>query len=89
MCRPGSPTWQTTDTLLKNYAANDLLLDPNEGFGRNRAAAAPPLKTPAERAAADGVTHEDDDGAARAPRRAPRPAELHGLAAGCAARLLT
>lgn len=52
-------SWETTDTLTRNYGANRLLLDPNEGFGRNQRAA--PLKTPEQREAADGATHEDDD----------------------------
>lgn len=55
------PEWRETATLTTNYAANRLVLDPNEGFGRN-AKAAPPLKSREEREAEDGGTYSDDDG---------------------------
>ncbi|KAF8065911.1 hypothetical protein HT031_002972 [Scenedesmus sp. PABB004] len=51
--------WREQATLSKNYAANRFLLDPNEGFGRNKRDA--PLKSKAEREAEDGGTYSDDD----------------------------
>jgi hypothetical protein len=46
--------------LTKNYQANKFVLDPNEGFGRNKRAV--PLKSKEEREAEDGGTYSDDDG---------------------------
>jgi nucleolar protein 16 len=56
------PDWSETATLTANYGANKFVLNPNEGFGRNQnQRGRPPLKTPEERAAADGATFDDDD----------------------------
>lgn len=54
--------WEQERTLHTNYAANKLVLDPNEGFGRNHASM--PLKTKEQREAAgeDVETFSDDDG---------------------------
>ena len=57
----GRPAWSEHATLTSNYQANKLLLDPNEGFGRNLRPA--PLKSKEERKAEDGCTYSDDDGA--------------------------
>lgn len=53
--------WQQTDTVEENYQANKFVLDPNEGFGRNKRSV--PLKTKEEREEEDGHTYSDDDGA--------------------------
>jgi hypothetical protein len=55
-----SATWESEQTLTKNYAANKLLADANKGFGRNKSAE--PLKTSDERHAAGEGTLSDDDG---------------------------
>jgi hypothetical protein len=55
------PEWEEEATLTTNYAANQFVLDPNEGFGRNLRPA--PLKSKEEREAEDGETFSDDDGA--------------------------
>lgn len=57
---PCSAQWVEEQTLTKNYAANKFVLDPNEGFGRNKRAV--PLKSKEEREAEDGGTYSDDDG---------------------------
>ncbi|KIZ06256.1 hypothetical protein MNEG_1701 [Monoraphidium neglectum] len=53
------PEWEEEATLTTNYAANQFVLDPNEGFGRNLRPA--PLKSKEEREAEDGETFSDDD----------------------------
>jgi hypothetical protein len=55
-----SAQWVEEQTLTKNYKANKFVLDPNEGFGRNKRAM--PLKSKEEREAEDGGTYSDDDG---------------------------
>lgn len=55
-----SAEWQPERTLSKNYAANRLLNNPNDGFGRNNADL--PLKSKEEREAAQEETFSDDDG---------------------------
>jgi hypothetical protein len=57
-CRAG---WNAEDTLKENYVANQLVVDPNEGFGRNNKAL--PLRSKEEREARGEPTHSDDDGA--------------------------
>lgn len=58
---PGcSVDWEQERTLSSNYAANKLVLDPNEGFGRNQASL--PLKSKEEREAAGEEVYDDDDG---------------------------
>jgi hypothetical protein len=52
--------WTEQQTLTTNYKTNKLLLDPNEGFGRNQAKQ--PLKSKEERLEEDGETFSDDDG---------------------------
>jgi hypothetical protein len=52
--------WEQTDTVTENYEANRFVLDPNEGFGRNKRSK--PLKSREEREEEDGQTFSDDDG---------------------------
>jgi len=52
--------WEQRDTITENYQANKFVLDPNEGFGRNKRSK--PLKSKEEREAEDGETFSDDDG---------------------------
>lgn len=52
-------SWKETNTLVHNYEQLGLVLDPNEGFGRNHTA--PPVKTKEEREAAQEETYSDDD----------------------------
>jgi hypothetical protein len=59
-CSSCSAQWVEQQTLTKNYQANKFVLDPNEGFGRNKRAM--PLKSKEEREAEDGGTYSDDDG---------------------------
>eukprot|EP00882_Tetradesmus_deserticola_P010806 GHRQ01011416.1.p2 GENE.GHRQ01011416.1~~GHRQ01011416.1.p2 ORF type:complete len:196 (+),score=75.08 GHRQ01011416.1:250-837(+) len=54
-----SAQWVEEQTLTRNYQANKFVLDPNEGFGRNKRTA--PLKSKEEREAEDGGTYSDDD----------------------------
>lgn len=54
-----SPDWKQEKTLVKNYAQNNLVLDPNHGFGRNKTKA--PLKSKEEREANQEPTFDDDD----------------------------
>ena len=60
-----SAEWVEERTLIKNYAANDLLVDPNEAFGRNSNAprGKKPLKSAEQRAAEGGEALDDYDGA--------------------------
>lgn len=51
--------WEQRDTITENYQANKFVLDPNEGFGRNKRSK--PLKSKEEREAEDGETFSDDD----------------------------
>lgn len=52
--------WEETDTLTENYQVNKFVLDPNEGFGRNKREQ--PLKSKEQREAEDEETFSDDDG---------------------------
>lgn len=52
--------WEQTDTITENYQVNRFVLDPNEGFGRNKRSK--PLKSREEREEEDGQTFSDDDG---------------------------
>lgn len=52
--------WEQTDTITENYQVNKFVLDPNEGFGRNKRSK--PLKSREEREEEDGQTFSDDDG---------------------------
>ncbi len=60
-CLSHSVDWQEGKTLINNYQRNALVLDPNEGFGRNARSA--PLKSKEERAEEGKETYSDDDGA--------------------------
>ncbi|GAX83597.1 hypothetical protein CEUSTIGMA_g11022.t1 [Chlamydomonas eustigma] len=51
--------WEQSKNLVENYAANHLVLDPNQGFGRNKSAM--PLKSREVREKEDGETYSDDD----------------------------
>lgn len=58
-----SAEWAAEKTLQSNYEVNKLVLDPNEGFGRNKAPL--PLKSKEERQQEEGedaATYSDDDG---------------------------
>lgn len=59
-CDCDSLQWEQTDTVLDNYQANQFVLDPNEGFGRNKRRQ--PLRTKEDREAEDEQTFSDDDG---------------------------
>eukprot|EP00877_Chromochloris_zofingiensis_P002482 jgi/Chrzof1/12234/Cz06g26150.t1 len=52
-------TWHQEQTLIKNYAQNEFVLNPNEGFGRNQTA--PALVTKEERQQRGEETYSDDD----------------------------
>jgi len=51
--------WSEVATIPTNYKANNLVLDPNEGFGRNKSVT--PLVDPEERHAQQEETYSDDD----------------------------
>jgi len=53
------PAWELSKNLGENYAANSLVLDPNQGFGRNKSVM--PLKSREEREKEDAETYSDDD----------------------------
>jgi hypothetical protein len=53
-------TWEQTDTVTENYGVNKFVVDPNEGYGRNKRSQ--PLKSKQQRQEEDGETHSDDDG---------------------------
>jgi len=54
--------WTEQQTLTRNYGKNKLVLDPNEGFGRNKSnKSEAPLKSKEERLEEDGETYSDDD----------------------------
>lgn len=55
-----SVQWTEQQTLTQNYGANKLVVDPNEGFGRNRKQQ--PLKSKEQREQEDEGTYSDDDG---------------------------
>lgn len=78
--------WEEGKLLADNYQANKILLDPNVGFGRNRASE--PLKSREEREAGGQETYSDDDelragcnlerktGVAPPPRLTPRQRQV-------------
>eukprot|EP00879_Flechtneria_rotunda_P004411 GHRR01004662.1.p1 GENE.GHRR01004662.1~~GHRR01004662.1.p1 ORF type:complete len:196 (+),score=43.46 GHRR01004662.1:345-932(+) len=51
--------WQEEATLRKNYQENNFIVNPNEGFGRNKRSK--PLRSKAEREQEGGSTYSDDD----------------------------
>lgn len=55
-----SVQWTEQQTLMQNYEANKFVLDPNEGFGRNKKQL--PLKSKEDREKEDEGTFSDDDG---------------------------
>jgi hypothetical protein len=60
---PPRVDWTEQQTLTRNYTKNKLVLDPNEGFGRNKSnKSEAPLKSKEERLQEDGETFSDDDG---------------------------
>jgi hypothetical protein len=54
--------WVGERNLVDNYKANRLVLDPNEGFGRNKVSG--PLRTAEEREQAGEEHFDRDDGEA-------------------------
>jgi hypothetical protein len=75
-CSPGScccsVDWSEQTTLTKNYKANKFVLDPNEGFGRNKRSQ--PLKAKEQREDEDAATFSDDDGRPLQASAPPTPA---------------
>jgi hypothetical protein len=62
---PCSVEWSKEATLTNNYQANNLVLNPNEAFGRNQAPL--PLKSKEDRQAAQEEDFDDDDGECTRP----------------------
>ena len=59
-CCTCSAKWEEEQNLGSNYAANKLVLDPNQYYGRNSTKAK--LKSKEERNAKEEETFSDDDG---------------------------